>query len=207
MLIGDVQIPPDLLHPHIHYLRANEYTPSQLAEQLRDKVSQAKNSGQSTRSIDDVVQEALEVRTPKVVPSDFSKYAELQTTFDYLANQFQAAAPQLRLSGFICTVSKTDDRMSVRVELRGDTVYSLDVNKGGSWGDDKLTLAVGRHRLSGNSINGWVSPFFDKQAGHPKLKMLDFSVLGGSSGERELTKEDLFSALWDRMVDQLERSN
>src|SRR3954451_19649563 len=30
VLIGDVQVPPELMHPHIHFLRAERYTPEQL---------------------------------------------------------------------------------------------------------------------------------------------------------------------------------
>jgi hypothetical protein len=204
VLIGDVQVPADFLHPHIHYLRAEDYTPIKLAEQLQAKVAQAKSSGQSTRGIDDVVQEAMKVRLPKVVPAEFSKYQELQTVFDFLRDQFQLAVPQLHPLGFIGTVTKSDNQVSVRIETHGQTVYSLDIIKGGSWGDDKLTFAVGRHRMPGNSSNGWVTPFYDKAAGCPKLKMLNFSVLPQSETEREFTKEELFKALWSRLVEQLE---
>jgi hypothetical protein len=206
VLIGNVQVPPDLLHPHIHYLRAEAYTPEQLAEQLRARVAQAKTAGQPTRSIDEVVQTALEVQLPRVVPADFSKYQALQATFDFLYGQFQAAVPQLHPLGFIGTVSRSDNQVSVRVEFRGETVYSLDIAKGGSWGDDNLTFAVGRHRVP-SGINGWATPYFDKQAGQPKFKMLNFSVLAQSGGEQEFTQEELFRALWDRMVEQLEQSN
>ena len=41
ILIGDVQVPLDLLHPHIHYLRARDFTPQQLAAELHAKVKQA----------------------------------------------------------------------------------------------------------------------------------------------------------------------
>jgi hypothetical protein len=81
----------------------------------------------------------------------------------------------------------------------------MDINRGGSWGDDKLTFGIGRDRGAGTGISGSAEPFFDKQAGHPKVKMTDFSVLGSiGSGERELSKEELFRALWDRIMDQLE---
>jgi hypothetical protein len=207
VLIGNVKVPPDLLHAHIHYLRSNDYTPEQLAVQLQTRVGQAEASGQQTRTVGDVVQEALELRLPKVVPSDFSKYEELQASFEYLGNQFQAAAPQLRTRGFICTVNRTHDRISIRVEHRGATVYSLDIYKGGDMGDDKLTFGLGHHRGLSSGINGWAEPFFDKQAGRPKLKMMDFSVLNSLGGsDRVLTKEELFQALWDRIVDQLERA-
>jgi len=44
--------------------------------------------------------------------------------------------------------------------------------------------------------NGWAEPFFDKDVGQPKLKMTDFSVLGGhASSEPTLTREELFGKL------------
>ena len=207
VLIGDVQVPRDLLHPHIHYLRADDFTPQQLAAQLQARVKHAEASGQEARSITRVVQEAMEVRLPKVVPADFSKYEELGVVFEYLADQFSAAAPQLRARGFIGTVNRNQDRISIRIEYRGRTVYSLDIYRGGSTGDDKLTFGLDHHRGLSSGINGWAEPFFDKQAGHPKLKMTDLSILGNFSvGERVLSKEELFRELWDRIVDQLEKS-
>jgi len=206
VLIGDVQVPPDLLHPHIHYLRDKEYTPKQLAAQLQIKVRQAEASGQNVRNITSVVREAMELRLPKVIPDDFSKYEELEVVFEYLGEQLQAAAPQLRTKGFICTVNRTQDRISIRIEHRGETAYSLDIYRGGSMGDDKLTFGVGHHRGFSSGINGWVQPFFNKQTGRAMLKMMDLSVFGSSGSEdRELSKEELFQALWDRIVDQLEQ--
>jgi hypothetical protein len=207
VLIGDVRVPPDLLHPHIHYLRAKDYSPKQLAAQLQAKVRQAEASGQDVRKITSVVQEAMELRLPKVVPADFSKYEELELVFAYLGEQFTAAAPHLRAKGFICTVNRTHERISIRIEQRGETVYSLDIYRGGSMGDDKLTFGLGHHRGLSSGINGWAQPFFNKQAGQAMLKMTDLSVFGNLSGQdRELSKEELFQALWDRIVDQLEGS-
>ena len=205
VLIGDVQVPPDLLHPHVHYLKARDYTPEQLAAQLHAKVQQAEASGQEARNITSVVQEAMELRLPKVVPADFSKYEELGVAFEYLGEQFAAAAPHLRSKGFICTVNRTQDRISIRIEHRGEAVYSLDIYRGGSMGDDKLTFGLGHHRGLSTGMNGWAQPFFDKEAGQPRLKMTDLSVFGSLGGQdREFSKEELFHALWDRIVDQLE---
>lgn len=208
ILMGDVRVPPDLLHPHIHYLRADDFTPEQLADQLQMRVRSAESHGQQPRDVASVVKEALEVRVPKVVPANFSKYRELQTVFDYLAEQFQAALPQLEPSGFIGTLNRQEARLSVRIEHRGDTVYSLDVYKGGSFGDDKLEFGLGHHRSLSSGINGWAEPFFDKQAGRPKLSMMDMSVLStNTTGNLVLTKEELFDRLWERIVSELETSS
>jgi hypothetical protein len=207
VLMGDVQVPPELLHPHTHYLRAADHTPDQLAAQLYIKVTGGKHQGHQAREVGAVVEEALKVRLPKVTPDDFSKYEELQRVFDYLGNTYQVAASQLRPLGFICTVSRSGGRISVRVEHRGEIVYSIDIYKGGDWGDDKLTFGFGHHRGLTSGISGWVEPYFDREAGAGKLKVMDLSMLSnvGSGGEKPLFKEELFRVLWDRMVEQLER--
>ncbi|MFI9101125.1 TIR domain-containing protein [Streptomyces fildesensis] len=206
VLMDDVQVPPDLLHPHIHYLRAKDYSPELLAKQMHARVRQAENVGQQAREVGEVVHEALNRRLPKVVPGDFSKYEELQIVFDYFASQFQTVAPLLRPRGFICTVNRTQERISIRIEKRSEIVYSLDIYKGGSMGDDKLTFGLDHHRSFATGINGWTEPYFDVEADIPKLKMMDLSVLGSFGGsEREFTKEELFDALWERIVDRLEQ--
>lgn len=205
VLVGDVRVPPDLLHPHIHYLRADGLTPEQLAEQMQRRVQGAESQGQQPREVVSVVKDALEVRLPKVMPANFSKYRELRVVFDYRATQLEAALPQLDSTGFVGTLNRLEERLSIRVEHRGETVYSLDTYKGGSFGDDKLTFGLGHHRGFSNGINGWAEPFFDKDAGQPKLKMTNLSVLGGrGSSEPTLTKEELFSKLWERIFTELE---
>jgi hypothetical protein len=74
ILMDDTEIPRDLIHPHIHYLRARDYTPEQLAEQLVQRVGAAKQVGQEPADIGPVVEHALHIRLPKVVPVDWSKY-------------------------------------------------------------------------------------------------------------------------------------
>jgi len=137
------------------------------------------------------------------VPQDFSKYQELQASFDYLADQYQASVPKLRDFGFIGTVSRMPERISIRVEQAGQTAYSLDIGKGGGHGDDKLTFAVNQRGYS-NAINGYATPFFDKEAQLPKLRVLNFSILPHSVQETDFAKEELFEILWGAMVDRLQ---
>jgi hypothetical protein len=204
VLVGDVQVPQDLLHPHIHYLHASDYTPEQLAHELAQRVGKAAAAGQQRRDVAAVVGEAMQLRMPKVVPQDFSKYLELQASFDYLADQFQAAVPQLQQVGFVGTVNRTHDRTSIRVERSGQTVYSLDIYRGGSFGDDKLTFGLDHNRLASSGISGYATPFFDKETQTPKLRMMNFSVLPQSLTETHFTKQQLFEQLWNAMVDRLQ---
>lgn len=94
--------------------------------------------------------------------------------------------------------------MVIRIERSGKTVYALDINRGGSFGDDKLEFGLGCHRLGNSGINGWAEPYFDRELGQAKLAMMDFSLLESFGGQSNLTKEELFSALWDRIVDVLD---
>jgi hypothetical protein len=47
VLMDDVEVPADLLHPHIGYLRSRDYTPTQLAEQIQLRVGAAAQAGQA----------------------------------------------------------------------------------------------------------------------------------------------------------------
>jgi hypothetical protein len=205
ILIGSVQVPADLLHPQTRYLRAEDHTPEQMADQLVQRVGRARSSGQQPKDVAQVVHEAYELRMPKVVPDSFSKYQELQRVYDYLADRFREAVAKLTSHGFVGTVHKSDTTLTVRIERRGDTVYALNINKGGSFGDDRLDFSYDTRRI-GSGINGWAVPFFDKDAGQAKLDVMDMSMFDSSgSTEGQLTKEELFIRLWDRVVTRLER--
>ncbi|MDA2803031.1 toll/interleukin-1 receptor domain-containing protein [Nocardiopsis suaedae] len=206
VLWGDVQVPADLLHPHIHYLKAGDYTPERLADAVAQRIGIYPQ--QAVREVGEVVREAMQYRMPKVVPQEFSKYRELNIAFDYLAEQLSSAVRQLEDAGFIGTVNRTDSMIMLRVELQGHTVYSLDITKGGPFGDDKLNFVVGGNHINthGNSSNGHAAPFFDRDTQMSKLRMFDLSVFCSMGGQdKEYTKEEFFDALWDRIIDQLER--
>lgn len=208
VLLGNVEVPPDLLHPHVHYLRGDDYTPEELASQLQRRVGVADSRGQVPQEVSTVVKRALSVRLPKVVPQTFSKYREQQAVYDFLSERFSEALPQLEATGFIGTLLPRHDQIAVRIERAEGVVYSLDIIKGGIFGDDdKLSFRVGSHRSGSGGVNGWVEPFYDKEIGLAKLRVSDLSFLGSfsSAGERVMTKEELFDKLWDRIVDQLER--
>ncbi|MEV4648341.1 toll/interleukin-1 receptor domain-containing protein [Saccharopolyspora sp. NPDC049357] len=207
VLMGDVQVPPDLLHPHIGYLRSDDFTPEALAEQLVQKVGTATSAGQQPRDVGEVVEEAMAYRMPKMVPGDFSKYDELDATFDHLLQQFEQVLPQLTPLGFVGRVRVSGETLKVRIERNGETAYALDISKGGFHSDDQLNFMIGGNRIGGGtSSNGYATPYFDREAGAPKLRMMDFSVFS-SMGRSDLTytKEELFTKLWGRIVEQLER--
>lgn len=166
--MGNADVPADLLHPHIGYLRSEKFTPDQLADELVKKVKSAERIGQPEASVGKVVGDALKVRLPKVTPATYSKYNELDRIFDHLAERFRADVQQLDSNGFVSNVSVRDDSIIVRVEHGGRTVAGIDIRKGGSRGDDQITWLVGyRHFDAANTSNGHATPRFDKSVVRP----------------------------------------
>lgn len=200
VLVGDVAVPADLLHPQVSYLRGVEYQADQLAAALAGRVERAEETDQKWARLAAVVIQARETRAPTAVPVSFSRYAEQDAALRYLGEQFAAAAPGLARRGFVGSVHRGDSRVAVRIERAGDTVYALDIQRGGIGGDDTVNFVLGRHDPGSVCSNGWARPVYDVQAGAPKLELHDLSVLGGSNGEsRTYTKEELFTALWQRV--------
>ena len=58
VLIGDVRVPAEMLHPHIAFLRAEDYPPVRLAAALKSKVEFSRAEGRQPRDIGVIVREA-----------------------------------------------------------------------------------------------------------------------------------------------------
>lgn len=205
VLMDDVDVPPELLHPHIHYLRAGDFTPDELAEQLAQRVDGAAAANQRPMSVGEVVENALAVRLPRITPSTWSKYEALEAVFSHLSKRFEQGRQQLRSQGLACSVRTTSERIAVRVERSGTTVAGLDIAKGLHMGDDHITWSVGYRSLSSNSWNGWGKPVYDVQQGKTVIEVSDLANFGGS-GSSQTDEEGFFTLLWDKIVEQVEQS-
>jgi hypothetical protein len=209
VLVGDVRVPPDLLHPHIHYLRSDDHTPEQLAEALARKVSESRQAGTLPTELGPVVAEALKLRLPRVAHREWSKYEELERIFGHLADRYSAGAPWLRDRGFVGTVRRQGDQLMVRVERGGSTLYALNVTKGGGFmGDDHIVWSVGRHTTPTSGINGWATTVWDRERDAAVVKVSDMTSFarGDLDLGSGLTPDQFFQFFWDGMIDQLERS-
>ncbi|MGH3757113.1 hypothetical protein [Actinophytocola sp.] len=201
VLVWDVAVPPDLLHPHVTYLRGAEHEPNQLAEALASRVERAEAAGWDRAGLATVVTRARENEPAgEHVPATFSRYVEQDAAMRYLGEQFAAAVPRLRRRGFVGTAHRGGSRIALRIERAGDTVYALDIQRGGIGGDETVNFVVGRHDAGSACTNGWARPVYDAEAGVAKLELHDRSVFGHGAGEpRTYTREELFTALWQRI--------
>jgi hypothetical protein len=58
VLVGTVVVPPEMLHPHVGYLRAEEHTPEKLAAHMKIAVDSSRTDGRETRDVGIVVHDA-----------------------------------------------------------------------------------------------------------------------------------------------------
>lgn len=206
VLVGDVEIPPDVFHPHVTYLRTNESQPNQLAETIAARVERVEAGGQPRAELATAVTKAREIESPRAVPASFSRYAEQDAALRYLGEQFAAAVPGLRSRGLVGTAHRDASRIALRIEQAGDTVYALDIQRGGIGGDETVNFVVGRHDTGSACTNGWARPVYDVDARVAKLELHDRSVFGhGGTEPRSYTREELFTALWQRINTVLSR--
>ncbi|GAB3443990.1 hypothetical protein [Actinophytocola sediminis] len=200
VLVGAVDVPAGLLHPHVTYLRADEHRADQLADALSGRVEAAESTGRERAPVAEVVTTARTVEPPAAVPVSFSRYAEQDSALRYLGAQFAAAMPGYTRRGFVGTVYQRASGISVRIERAGDTVYALDIQRGGIGGDETVNFVVGRHDAGSACSNGWARPVYDADAGRAALELHDLSVLGNGSAEpTNYTGEELFAALSQRI--------
>jgi len=204
VLLDDVPVPAELLHPHVSYVRGTAHRADQLTEALAARVEAAEAAGGGRAPVTEVVARVkagapAAEETEPAVPAGFSRYVEQDAALRYLGEQFAAALPGLQRRGFVGTAHVGDARIAVRVERAGDTVYALDIQRGGIGGDETVNFVVGRHDGSGALTNGWARPVYDTGAGTGVLEVHDFSVLGGGGAPRAYRREELFTALWQRI--------
>jgi hypothetical protein len=219
VLMGEVVVPPELLNPHVVYLKSDNHTPHQLATRLKSKVDRATRAGQEPRDVASVVREAFGPpasatappvstalrmpmpKPPKKAPFAFDGDAEADRFHGYLAERFRKAAPQLGSAGFPCDVRFVEDLLIVSIETGGRQVYTLRVaRRNGS-----LEFHHGASRPSGRTA-ATVAPISVRGSDEVKLSVMDYTLLTGFGARRILTQEEFFDRLWNRVIDLIEEA-
>jgi len=191
VLVGSVAVPAPLRHPHVAYLRDSDNLTESLAARIE--------ASDLSAPVADIIDGAKDFAEPVAVPATFSRYAEQDAALRYLGEQFAAALPGLGRRGFAGSVHVGDSRIAVRVERAGDTVYALDIQRGGIGGDETVNFVVGRHDAGSACSNGWARPVYDLSAGAALLELHDLSLLARGTEPRAYRREELFAALWQRI--------
>lgn len=206
VMMDQSPIPAELLSPLIHYLRASDFTPEELADALAERVVADKAQPGSLQAVEHVAPLRRPVRLPKIVPATWSKFTELERIMERLTQGFNDTVQDLAAQGLTVTVRQGGDVLVVRIERAGTTIAGIDVRKGTNLGDDKITWHEGYQDFGGSSsFNGWATPIYDKESGTAALNVSDLNGFMRGSGNGILSYDDFFDLLWDKVIKQVEQ--
>ena len=202
IIVGSVQVPPELLNPAIAYLRLEDHTPGRLAQIIATRVGAARERHQEPREVIGVVDDTFGVRLPRLPTTDFSPYETLEDALARVGQLFQSAADKLTPFGVRCLVRVSGTAVDVRVERQGRPVCGLRLYFADAIAGNQLLMAFQWPLISGNGYNGWVTAQWDTDAARPGLQFTDLGLVAGPPSL--VTADELFHRLWEKIVDHLE---
>jgi hypothetical protein len=193
-------IPPKYLHEHTQYVKAENFTPPELAQALRRIVDQ--DTGPA-KEIGKLLSDELKLPMPKIIPRTYNKYEEAEALLEYLSEQFKIHLPELKSEGYAPIVRHHEDKVRVRVEKDGRTIFALNIFFSGM-GDSELGFNYEQTASpSTNSENGHISPVFDKASRTAAFEMNDYGDFGQT---KTSSREEIMRHFWDKMNGYIERS-
>lgn len=138
---------------------------------------------------------------------NFDMYRELLDVIKYIDDEFSSEIPNLQQEGINVTkIKNTETEKQFRFSCNGQLVYFLNVRLGGFISSDSISFLDGWSEplLSENSATAYARIEWSQQIQQPIIKLTNFSLLDNVSTSSDLTKEKLFSGLWDKMRSTIE---
>ncbi|GLZ29153.1 hypothetical protein Lesp02_13430 [Lentzea sp. NBRC 105346] len=204
ILVGDVEVPEELISSAVAYLEAGGYTVEELAEITADRVRGATRVDGGVENAQPASVGLPQVRLPKIAPLGFSPYRTLEVTLTRVGARFTDAASQLEPFGYLCRVRVTETAVDVRVERSGEQICGLRVWLDDTFGEDRIAMNFAWPRATGNAFNGWATAEWDNEAGEGRLRYVDFALVGNKQHDL-LSADGFFDLLWQKIVDHIEQ--
>jgi hypothetical protein len=196
--IGKADVPTNKLHPTIHYLKAEDYTPAELAQQMYKKVKGS--SAPAPKEVQKILDDALDLPMPKIVPRNYSKYEAAESLLEYIAQKFQQNLPKLQAEGYAPIVRKGENSIKILVEYDGRTLFVANFFFS-SMGDSQIGYNFDVHSMmaNANSQNGYIEPQYDKQSHKEGYVLAD-----GFQPSGIVSRDEIVKFFWNKMNDRLE---
>lgn len=183
VLVGDVEVPADLLGPEIGYLKLEDYTPDGLAVVIAEQL------GKKPAAVGSV-------RLPRLPVTGFDQAETLQAALARVGDGFRREAGRLIPYGLQCTVLTLDQGLKVRVERQGRTICHLWLRFDGT---GRLVASLSSTPVNASTYGSWVVAGWDSGKHAPRLEY--HRVTGKAE-----PADDLFRLLWDELVDFVDAS-
>jgi|GEM_PF-1331896 len=200
--IGRSDIPIDKLHPTTHYLRADDYTPAELAQEMYKKVS--KSSSPKPKDVQEIIDDAIDLPMPQIIPRNYSKFEAAEDLLEYIADQFQKNVKKLQTEGYAPAVRKSGDTVKVVVEKDGSTLFTLNLFFS-NMGDNQIGYNFNERSMMANvnSYNGYIEPKYDAKTSKEGYIIADNFQNNGPV----VDKNEVVKFFWNKMNETLERKS
>ncbi|MGH7203254.1 MAG: TIR domain-containing protein [Candidatus Levyibacteriota bacterium] len=195
--IDNSDVSVEYLHRDVQYLKKEDYTPKQLAYALKKIVDETNTPA---KDIEQLLEDALDLPLPKVIPRTYSKYEEAELLISYIAEKFEKNLPKLRTNGYAPIVRKKGDDLMILVERDGKTLFVLNIFFS-HMGSSEIGYNFDQRSNGNNSENGHIIPSFEKETQKTGYILNDY----GNFGDKKFsTKDEIVKFFWDKMNQDLE---
>ncbi|MFD9735700.1 TIR domain-containing protein [Umezawaea sp. NPDC059074] len=200
VLMDDFKIPAEYMSPATIYLESAAYSPERLAQAILQRIGiesrQATPKSSISSSGTSSTPRLTSLRMPTLPPAQLNAEETLDETLQYIGRRFADEINVLENYGFRGYVRTSSSQVSVLVDKAHSPWCELKLTRGDAGWAGSLTMAFQWPRVTGGS-NGFVRPEWDPGAGVTKL---NFQDLSNSGAILLLTAEELFEALWSKII-------
>lgn len=197
--LDDSEISVEYLHGDIQYISKNDFTPRQLAQELKKIVD---GTHEPAKDVEQLLEDELNLPMPKITPRSYNKYEEAEKLLFYVPEKFEQNLHKLKEEGYTAVVRERGDNVRIRVERDGKTLFGLNLFWS-SMGDNRIGYNFDLHSTMANatSENGNIEPKFDNESQRAGYALTNYSHM---EDESLLAKEDVVKFFWGEMNRQLE---
>ena len=192
VVVGDVDVPRELLNPAVGFLRADDHSAAELADRMVEKLEW------SRRTV------APSLRTPRIPPTSFDDRSVLVLAVETIGSRFESAPIVLKQYGYSGHVTRDAGGVDVAIRKGSQPVCGLSVwdDTSSYHGRSRLNVNFGWPGSSRQSWNGWIAGVWDAQAGAAALEFTDFA--SGSTTPTRLSVDQLVDVLWEKILGLIE---
>jgi len=147
------------------------------------------------------------IKLPKIRPLSFNPYDEAENLIAFLKTGLKERCDLAEIQGVSCHISQRGEKTCLRVLLRGNTIYSLNVWLGTLGSDHTLNFygVAGEMRGNDNAMNATAEVVWDKAINGVAVELFNLSLLRVISDRKRYTPEEFLEALWNVIIEALER--
>lgn len=185
----------------IGYIPLNNRSANELASIILDKVKNRKNEDTKTS-----IKQKVNFPLPRLT-NTFNPFQEQDIWIDFIINELKDRIR--KVNGMDLYSSSDSEIKKVRIFLKGEIIYSLNIYKNSISGEKGLSFfgTFGEIPFSANkATNAWGNFLWSKEKDDVVLELINASMLPTLGEQKQYTKEEFTNKLWKYLVDHLDNN-